>query len=181
MVYSVREIEDYDLEKIAKWRMLPEVTKYMPTDPIIDLEKQPEWLKWVRESKDLKKWVIEVNKEPIGVISLSDIDMVEKNCSWGYYIGDKTLSSLKLVLSLEMSLYDYVFDSLGLEELHNEVFSINKGVVQIHLACGSWVEKVIEDEVEKNGQFYSVTHMSITKEKWEELRRTKKYEKIDFL
>lgn len=87
---------------------------------------------------------------------------------------------MKLVLSLEMSLYDYVFDSLGLKELHNEVFSINKGVVKIHLACGSWIEKEIQDEVEKNGEFYSVIHMSITKDKWEEIKKNKKYEKIEF-
>ena len=180
MLYSVREIEYCDLEKIAKWRMLPEVTRFMPTDPVIDLQKQPEWLKRVRECTDRKKWIIEVDKKPIGIISLSDIDMVKKNCSWGYYIGDKTLSSLKLVLSLEMSLYDYVFDSLGLKELHNEVFSINEWVVKIHLACGSWIEKEIKDEVEKNGEFYSVVHMSITKDKWEEIKKNKTYEKIDF-
>lgn len=181
MIGSVREIENQDLEKVAKWRMLPEITKYMPTDPVIDLEGQSKWLRWVKESTNLKKWIIEVDKKPIGVISLSDIDMEKKNCSWGYYIGDRTLSSLKLVLSLEMSLYDYVFDFLGLEELHNEVFSMNKGVVKLHLACGSWIEKVVENEVEKNGEFYSVTHMSITKNKWEEIRKAKNYEKIEFL
>jgi UDP-4-amino-4,6-dideoxy-N-acetyl-beta-L-altrosamine N-acetyltransferase len=180
MTYSVREIEKYDLERIAKWRMLPEVTKYMPTDPVIDLKKQPQWLKWVKESDNLKKWIIEVDKTPIGVISLSDIDMEKKSCSWGYYIGNKALSSLKLVFSLEMSLYDYVFDSLGLKELHNEVFTINKGVVQIHLACGSWIEKVTENEVEKNGKFFNVSHMSITKDKWNEIKGSKKYEKIKF-
>lgn len=80
MAYSVREIEDRDLEKIAKWRMLPEVTRYMPTDPVIDLQKQPEWLKWVRECTDRKKWIIEVDKKPIGIISLSDIDMEKRSC-----------------------------------------------------------------------------------------------------
>ena len=79
-----------------------------------------------------------------------------------------------------MSLYDYVFDVLKLEELHNEVFSLNAGVVKLHLACGSHIVCEVKDEVEKEGVKYDITHISIDKKRWNEIRLNKKYEHIDF-
>lgn len=32
-----------DMEMVRQWRMMPEVTKYMYTDPIITLEQQIKW------------------------------------------------------------------------------------------------------------------------------------------
>lgn len=180
MGITVREIREEDLENIMHWRMRPDVTKFMPTDPIIKMENQIAWLDNVRKDNTGEKWVIVQDDTPVGVISIADIDLENKRCSWGYYIGEKEFRSLKLAISLEMSLYDYVFDVLGLEELYNDVFCINEGVVKLHLACGSYITSIGEKEVEKAGVFYDVTHMSITKEKWESIRYNKKYEKINF-
>lgn len=40
----LRKIKENDLENIIEWRMMPQVTKYMYTDPILTLEEQKIWL-----------------------------------------------------------------------------------------------------------------------------------------
>ncbi|MCR5796743.1 MAG: UDP-4-amino-4,6-dideoxy-N-acetyl-beta-L-altrosamine N-acetyltransferase [Eubacterium sp.] len=180
MNISLRDIRGDDLEMIMKWRMDPDITRYMNTNPKLTLEGQRKWLASLESNSKVKYWLIEKDLRPIGVINMADIDYDNKNSSWGYYIGEKDARSLKLAISLEMSLYDYVFDVLGFEELHNEVFSLNSGVVKLHLACGSHITKEVKDEVDKEGISYDITHISITSDEWNAIKLSKKYEKINF-
>lgn len=180
MGITVRNIREEDLALIMQWRMSTDVTRYMNTNPKLTLEGQKKWLASISEREDVQYWLIEQDGVPVGVINLADIDYEKKSTSWGYYIGETRYRSLQLAISLEMSLYDYVFDVLELEELHNEVFSLNAGVVKLHLACGSHIVCEVEDEVEKEGVKYDITHISIDKKRWNEIRLNKKYEHIDF-
>lgn len=180
MGISLREIQDSDLEMIMNWRMDPDITRYMNTDPKLTLEGQRKWLAACKENNRVMHWIIEQDMKSIGLIYLEDIDWDNKTSSWGYYIGEKKARSLKTAISLEMSLYDYVFDVLNFDELHNEVFSINSGVVKLHVACGSKITEELKGKINKNGILYDVIHMSITKNEWNRIRYEKKYEKVNF-
>ena len=180
MNITLRAVREDDLANIIRWRTDPDITRYMNTDPVLTMEGQKEWLAAVRDDITKRHWLIEVDGEGAGVIQLIGIDWKNKTTSWGYYVGEKRLRSMKLALSLEMSLYDYVFDALGFEEIHNEAFSLNEGVIKLHQLCGNEIVKVVPGEVEKDGVKYDITHMSLTRDKWMDLRETKRYEKIIF-
>ncbi len=180
MAVNLRSIKESDLELIMQWRMDPDITRYMNTNPKLTLDSQKKWLSFIKTSDNVRQWMIEVNEMPAGIINIAGIDWEKRNASWGYYIGEKKLRSLRTSLSLEMSLYDYVFDILGLEELHNEVFSLNTGVIKLHEACGSRIINEVKGEVEKEGVSYDVTHMSITADEWRNIRKGKKYERIAY-
>jgi RimJ/RimL family protein N-acetyltransferase len=152
----------------------------MNTNPKLTMESQRKWLASINEDDKKMYWIIESNLKSIGVINLEDIDWENKTSSWGYYIGEKSARSFELAVSLEMSLYDYVFDVLNFNELRGEVFSLNEGVIKLHLICGSHITKEVKGEVEKEGVKYDVTHMSIKKQEWNEIRCSRNYEKIDF-
>lgn len=180
MAITVRELDESDLELVMNWRMDPDVTQYMNTNPKLTIEGQRQWLASLQQNEKVIYWIIEQNGEPVGIIDLFDIDWESRTSSWGYYIGEKKARSLKLAISLEMSLYDYVFDVLGLDELHNEVFSLNSGVIKLHQACGSHIVKEVKGEVEKEGILYDITHISITKNEWNKIKLSKKYDHINF-
>ena len=180
MNFSVRPIIEGDLEMIMNWRMSPEVTRYMNTNPKLTIEGQRKWLHSLEEKNDVKYWIIEVAGTPAGVICLVDIDYEKKNTSWGYYIGEIGLRSMQLAISLELSLYAYVFGELCLDEIRCEVFSLNEGVIKLHQLCGCQIVKIVEDEVYKDGVQYNVTHLSLTRAAWKENRSKYRYEKIAF-
>ncbi len=180
MTTTLRRITEDDLEMIMNWRMSETVTRYMNTSPRLTMEGQKKWFASLEENDRVKNWMIEVNGVPAGLINLADINWEEGNSSWGYYIGEESLRSLKLAVSLEMSLYDYVFDVLGFSEIHNEVFKLNEGVWKLHTACGCRIVKETIGEVEKEGVAYDIVHLSITKDEWYAIREKKKYEKINF-
>ena len=180
MKFTVRIIKEEDLELIMNWRMSPEVTTYMNTNPMLTLEGQKKWFESLRGKDSVKYWMVEVDGNPAGVINLADIDYEKKNTSWAYYIGEMSLRSMDLAISLELSLYEYVFEIMGLEEIHGEVFSINKWVVKLHKLCGCRVEKIVEGEVEKEGVKYDITHLTLTRNEWEKQKGNYHYQKIDF-
>lgn len=180
MATTLRLITEDDLEMIMNWRMSESVTRFMNTNPKLTLEGQKKWLASLEKNDRARNWVIEVDGNPAGLINLIDADWENGNTSWGYYIGEEKLRSLKLAISLEMSLYDYCFDILGFKEVHNEVFKLNEGVWKLHIACGNRIVKEVQGEVEKEGIAYDIVHLSIERDEWFELRKNKKYEKINF-
>lgn len=162
----MKRLREEDLEMVMEWRMRPNITKYLNTDPILTIESQKEWFYKLQQDKSQIKWVIYVGSRPAGVISLADIDRVNLRCSWGYYIAETDVRSLKLTACLEWNLYDYVFLNLKLNKLSNETFVANKEVAKIHQLCGSRIDGVLRQHIYKKGVFYDVAVGSILREEW---------------
>ena len=178
--YRCRKLESSDLENVIRWRMSHDVTRYMNTDPALTLEGQREWYYRLTASGEFFYWVIEVDGVPCGVINLADVDQTNKRCTWGYYVAEKRCGSFDLAASLEMSLYDYVFDVLRLNKVIGESFCLNAAAVKMHELCGCRTEGVLRQHIFKNGQFYDVCVQSMLAEDWKELRDKYEYQKICF-
>lgn len=180
MSVTLRSITEADLEKIMHWRMDPNITKYMNTNPKLTLEGQKKWFASVSANSDVKYWIIQVDGIPAGVINLTGLNNPDGDLGWAYYVAEQKLRSIKTALALEMSMYDYVFDVLGKRAVYSDVFTLNQGVIQLHKLCGCEVVEEKKAHVCKEGVFYDVTFMRMTAELWNRVRAGKKYEKIDF-
>lgn len=180
MSVTLRRIREEDLEQIMRWRMDPDITKYMNTNPKLTLEGQKKWFAGVQANSDVRYRMILVDGEPAGVINLTGLNNPDGNLGWAYYMGEKRLRSIQTALSLEMSMYDYAFDVLKKKAVYGDIFTLNKGVIQLHKLCGCEVVEERKNYVCKEGVFYDVTFMCMTAERWNSIRSLKKYEKIDF-
>lgn len=177
---KLRLLREQDLPMVMEWRMKPEVTKYMYTNPKLDLISQKLWFENVANDKSCKYWIIEIERNiPVGVINLAEIDYVNKKCSWGYYIGSIEARGKGLARKLECNILDYIFDKLELNKLWCEVFAFNKDVVAIHEKFGSKVEGYLKQHILKDGIYYDVIRMGILKEEWDILKDSISYEKIE--
>lgn len=175
MSYRLRLVRESDLETVMRWRMLPEVTKYMYTDPVLTLPQQKAWFQRISDSERDRVWIIESIADdgavqPIGVLSLSEIDWHNKRCAWAYYLGETSARGIGLAKSLELSVCAYVFDTLGLNKLWCEVFAFNDRVVALHEKFGSKVEGIARQHIFKNGEWHDVVRMGILKSEWEAQR-----------
>ena len=180
MNYHLRKIEKNDLEMIMNWRMSESVTRYMNTNPQLTIESQRTWYDNIQMDNCVRYWLVEVDGVPAGIINLNGINWDGGVCSWGYYIGEEKLRSLQLAISLEMSLYDYVFDVLGFSEIRNETFKLNEGVWKLHIACGCKIVEEVQGEVCKEDVSYDVMHLSIKSMEWAQIRKDKKYRKLNY-
>ena len=180
MSVTLRPITENDLDKIMHWRMDEEITRYMNTNPKLTPDGQKRWLASIRENMDVAYWIIQVDGVPAGVINLTGLTDPSGDLGWAYYMGEKRLRSMKTALSLEMSMYDYVFDSLGKRAVYADVFTLNQGVIALHKLCGCEIVEEKKNHICKEGIYYDVTFMRMTAEHWNEIRGGKKYESILF-
>lgn len=177
-MFSARKVQARDLELIRRWRTDPEITKWMYTDPVITAGDQKRWFESISNDDSCIYWLISVDDKPAGVLNLVNIDLGIGEAHWGYYVGEADLRSMPLALSIELSLYEYCFETLGLDVVHNEVLAINEGVVKLHQICGNEIVEVGHGSLTKNGIAYDQVFMRIDKKRWESFPRPP-FEKLD--
>ena len=165
-----RRLAAADLEMVMEWRMSPHVTKYMNTDQALTMEGQQCWFERISSSGELCYWIIVVGDAPCGVINLSNVDMVNRRCGWGYYVAVKELRSFNLAISLESSLYDYAFGKIGLNKVTGESFCANTAAIKMHELCGCMTEGILRQHIYKNGQYHDVCVQSMLAGEWMRLR-----------
>lgn len=177
---TLRKITEEDLQRIMEWRMDPEITKYMNTDPKLTLDGQKKWFRRVSENPDVAYYMIMVDGQEAGVLNLTGLMREDGVLGWAYYIGEKRLRSFQTAITLEMGVYDHIFDDLKKNKLVSDVFSLNKGVIQLHLLCGAHISEVKKDGIVKNGVSYDITYMEMQREDWNSIRGTKPHPKLEF-
>lgn len=176
MTASLRLITEDDLERVRHWRMQPDITRYMYTDPVITADSQLRWFEYVSQSsKDIVWIIVLADGTPVGVLSLSDIDHLNSRCVWAYYIADPAGQGKGLAKPLECNIADFVFETLGLQKLWCEVFSTNERVIALHEKFGSKVEGVFRQHIRKGDDIFDVVRMGLLRDDWLAIRPLLKY------
>ena len=176
----LKDIQKEDLESIMNWRMMPEITQYMNTNPKLTMEGQLKWLDSIKNNSDVRYWLIEIDSEAAGVINLTGLDREDGVIGWAYYVGNLAKRSMKNALALEMSMYDYALLTLNKNAVISDVFTLNAGVIALHKICGCEVIEEKKAAVIKEGIAYDVTYMQMSAKTWKEIRSSKKYEQVNF-
>ncbi len=166
------------LEKTMQWRMLPEVTRYLYTDPQLTFDDQVKWFEKISQDPAVMYWIISFDAKDIGVLNLYDIDWTNSRCGWAYYIGETGYRGRGIGSSLECNVYDFVFDKLNFSKLWCEVLANNQKVIELHKKHGSEIEEVLKEHITKQGEPLDVVRMGITKNKWINIRDQYQYERI---
>jgi UDP-4-amino-4,6-dideoxy-N-acetyl-beta-L-altrosamine N-acetyltransferase len=180
MPCRLRTLRTDDLQRVMTWRMLPEVTRNMYSDPALTMEDQRAWYERTRQDPSCRYWVIELlpSAQPVGVLSLTNIDLTHRRCDWAYYIGEPSARGIGLGKTLECNICDHVFDQLGLHKLCCEVLASNEKVVALHQRFGSVVEGVRRQHIHKGSEFHDVVLMGLLREEWYALRPTLRYTRM---
>ena len=164
------QIYEEHLDFLRIWRTSPEVTKYLYTDPKITHEQQKRWYEKIKEDPSRRDWIIKVDDKFVGNVYLYNIDLVNKRCSWSYYLGETSIRGKGIGKQIELNILSYIFDNLNLNKLCCEVLAFNDLVVKIHQKYGSKIEGRLRKHIYKNGQFQDVIVMGILKEEWDEIK-----------
>lgn len=167
-------VKEEHLEQILKWRTSDFVTRYMYTDIEYNMDKQKKWFESIKNDSNSLYWVIFYKNEPIGVVSITDMNQRDKRAYWNYYIGDSAFSILGGFIG--PYLYNFAFQHLDLHKLMGEVMAVNEGVRKLHLKHGAREVGFLTDHIYKNGKYHDVYIYEMTKEMWTSAgKKFKKY------
>ena len=161
-----RRINNEDLRMILEWRTNPDVTKFMYTDLEFDIDNQKIWYERIQKDLSRKDWIINADEEDVGLVSIVNIDKVNKRCEWAYYLGSPSVRGKGVGKSVELNILNYVFEVLKLQKLCCEVFTSNEMVIKLHEKFGSVVEGTRRRHIFKNGKYHDITEMGALKEDW---------------
>ena len=116
---------------VLSWRNHPEVKKWMYNSDNISLENHLEYVESLNNSPDKLYFLVEKDKNYIGVIDFTSINRDEKSSEFGLYanVGSKIPGVGRI---LETICINYAFDVLMISVLKLEVFSDNIQVRNLH-------------------------------------------------
>ena len=153
------------IEMVRHWRMRPEITKGMYTDPVISESDQIKWFERVSNDPAQMYWVVYEDDKPVGLASIVHIDDRNKSCETGVYFAEK--HDFTTVMINTATFLKLVFDVFDLNRLESNIMSNNKRVVRYHELQGFVTEGIRRKAIYKNGEFFDIYVQSILKEEWQ--------------
>ena len=162
---AFRQIKDDEIELIRQWRNAPSVRNNMYYRHEISEAEHNAW--WEKVRHDVSKYYffyVEKN-QPLGVVSFSDIDLANKNCSWAFYTCPDAPKGVGT--KMEFSALDYAFLELKLYKLYCEVLSSNLVVVKMHQKFGFHIEGIFREHHAFEGKFIDIYRLGILKTEWD--------------
>jgi UDP-4-amino-4,6-dideoxy-N-acetyl-beta-L-altrosamine N-acetyltransferase len=159
------DLSEEHLEQVLNWRTKESVTKFMFTDMEYNLEKQRQWFEKIRHSKTNKNWIITYDEYPIGLFTLSDIDLSNNKSSWAYYIGEADYTLLGGVFPAYV--YNYALGILKFNKMTIEVMEGNEKVRKIHKLFGCREVGILKQQIYKYNKYHDVYLYEILRVDWE--------------
>ncbi len=179
MNISLKRITEDDLEILMHWRMRPDISKHMMTDVTLTMDMQRKWFAKYQASDDEIRWIVNVDGVQVGSIYLIDINQRHKRAEIGVYIAEKKYRSLNLLLTIHWNLFDWIFNETELHRIYGLIMEGNEGMIRFNIANGHQIEGKMIDHIYKNGKYYDLNIVGLTKQRWQEFRETVTYQKCE--
>lgn len=133
------------LELVRSWRNNRETTKYMFYQEMITAEAQQSWFRQIDNDSNYY-FVIVVEKKPLGIINLKNVDMEEKTGESGIFLAPGENHPPFLGYGAYMTLIDFSVFALGIQKIVATIRSDNRDAVQFNKVFGF---KQIEENKEQ--------------------------------
>jgi len=165
---DLRPINASDAEITLSWRLSGRSRHLNAVSG--DLESQLNWIA-NRPESDFDFIIILKNGLRVGMVSLTEIDMVNKNAVPGrFLIGDEAAVKGKPVAVEAMSLvYQLAFDQLNLVRLHGIIAEKNLKMIKWQVYLGMKVEGVLRSHLFQNGSFENAKVLGLLEEDYRKI------------
>ena len=120
MSVTLRMVIEDDLEMIMNWSVSGPAPGFLRENTGLGPDG---WKRWFRAAADNDKsryWIVEAGGVAAGLIYLREIDWVHRSARQGYFAAPDSPCTKDDLDSLEVSLFDYCFDILELEEIKSD-------------------------------------------------------------
>jgi UDP-4-amino-4,6-dideoxy-N-acetyl-beta-L-altrosamine N-acetyltransferase len=170
MSVHLRPVEPADSERLLDWRNREQVAAYMYTDHQISPEEHARWFAAAMAAPDRRYWIIELDRQPVGLANLAGIDPARRRSEWAYYLAETSVRGRGVGAAVELVVIDHVFGALGLHKLWCEVLIENEAVWKLHESFGFVREALYRDHVWKAGRFQDVVGLGLLADDWAKAR-----------
>lgn len=178
---AFKRLREEHLPLVMRWRMQPEVTRYMLTDPVLDETSQRAWFRThVQGDPHALYWVIHFRDVPIGLINVAHYVAERHETSYGYYLGDAEHRHLGGLIPPYF--YNHLFSrpDMDLHRITAEVLAGNRSVIGMLQLHGFRETGRVAHRVIKHGEPMDAVLLELTREAWAGLHRRFGHQVADF-
>jgi len=134
-----------DIELLRKWRNSEELSQYMHITTHITKEEQEKWFHSINDMNNFF-FIAEYNNVDIGYVFLKNIDYPQSTADPGTFITDKKYMESELGVVMILSILDFAYFVLGIQEFIGRVLKNNKRAMKNYQMFGAtFVESNRED------------------------------------
>jgi UDP-4-amino-4,6-dideoxy-N-acetyl-beta-L-altrosamine N-acetyltransferase len=172
-MFEFKLITEQELPQILVWRTSKFVTQYMFTDIEFSPSAQKNWFEKISEDVTSCYWVIVYQGKPIGVLNVDNIQLSNRCCTWGFYIGEESARNLGGLVP--PYLYNFIFNKTPINQITAEVMGHNLQVKKLHKLHGYEHVNLLENHIVKSGTTFNVEVYQLNKLKWLAQKRFAKF------
>ena len=121
---KLRRIKEGDIEMIRQWRNDPKIRKHMFFKGTITAEMQQEWFLSINNDQNYY-FIIYLDIDPCGLISISSMDFDTKNAFAGLFIYDDKYLGTDVPVRASLSILDVFFSFTNVESIYAKVRDSN--------------------------------------------------------
>lgn len=151
---------------VLGWRTSPEITRHMFSDLDHDVAGQRAWLAASLSRGDYRHFLICWDDEPVGFLTISEIDWHNRHCSTGNYIHGAE-NQRRYAGLLHPYIMDYCFHALGMHKTLGYFMAGNQQLVKIQRILKLREVGIFRDHVRKDGAYHDIHCFELLRSDWE--------------
>ncbi len=165
--YTLRNLEQDDLELVLRWRNSDHIRKFMYKDNIISFDEHQAWYDRIEMDKTKIYLIFSYKDQPAGLIYFTEINDVDSNCIWGFYLGEHDIpkGSGTVMGYLAMK---YIFEQKGIRKVSGEVLGFNEPSRKFFARLGFTEEGIKRKHILRDDKYIDVYLFSLLANEWSE-------------
>ena len=164
----LRGIQSFDIEILSKWNFDEEIERFFPPKlPNSDIE-QKLWFEQQTTGNNKKKLIIcDIEDNcPIGLISIMNIDHINKNCEIGISIGEKNFFGSPHSSEAFLLVLSFLFRQYNMHIVYCKTFESNWRAIKFVKKFGFEEEGILKDRIFRNNSYESWVCLSLSSSRW---------------
>lgn len=173
----IRPVLKSDISLIMRWINDPEVTQYLATyEPMMEAD-EVEWIEKLHTRKPNNfAFTIVVDRNPIGVMGIHNVDWRSGTATTGALIGEKECWGKGYGSEAKMLVLDFAFNTLNLRKICSMVIEFNGRSYAYSMKCGYKEEARLRAQHVSHGKYWDEIHLAVFRDDWLPLWETFKKE-----
>ncbi len=164
-----RPLKTSDLEMVLNWRNSKKVRQMMVDTHVIKPSEHKEWFLKV-DKDDCCEWlIVEFQNKSIGVVYITDINLIHGTCSWGMYI-DESMHNSGIGVLIEFLAIERMVNEFSIRKICGQYLPSNKKIFALHKKFGFVEEGVLKEHLFRNGKFEDLIFIALFANKWIKIR-----------